>query len=286
MLRPSYYEDEERREFEPQLRFGMGGGGWTPAVKKIIIITCICYGIQILLSGTRFEKQFYSMFWLTPKAVVSGSLWQLVTYAFLHAQLPQIFHILFNMLPLWMLGREVERAIGWQQFFALYLLSGIAGGVCICILNYNTIPVLGASGCVLGVIMAFGTLFPRKRLTLLLFFVFPVQISARTMVIGLTLWQLLNIASYGGGNSGIAYLAHLGGLSFGYAFIKTRPRWERFLTATKPSMPYEPDDEDVTLDDEKEMDRLLDKVKSEGLHKLTWKEKRFLDGISQRLRDR
>ena len=79
--------------------------------------------------------------------------------------------------------------------------------------------------------------------------------------------------------------AHLGGLAFGYLFIKTRPWWEQFLRGPERPRAEEPD-EGVTVEDEVEMDRLLEKIKGEGLHTLSWREKRFLDRISQRLRDR
>ena len=137
--------------------------------------------------------------------------------------------------------------------------------------------------------MAFGTLFPRRVITLLVFFVIPVRMQARTLMIGYTILVLLYGSGRLSGQPNIAHFAHLGGLAFGYLFVKTRARWERFFAAFEsPSRPVETDEseEEVTLDDEVEMDRLLEKIKNEGLHKLTWREKRFLDRLSRHLRNR
>ncbi len=277
-MRPYYHQENEDYEPRPQFRFGFGGG-WTPAMKKIIILTGACFVLQLLLQGGPGGIWLLEHFALRCETVLRGQIWQLVTYALLHGGLR---HIFWNMFIFWMLGTEVERVLGTQRFIALYVLSGIAAGICSCIFDPSGSPIIGASGCVLGILVAFGTLFPHRVITFLLFFMIPIRMQARTLVIGCTVLVLLVGSS---GEPGIAHFAHLGGLAFGYLFIRTRPWWELFLRGVGRPRAEEPE-EGVTVEDEVEMDRLLEKIKGEGLHMLSWREKRFLDRISQRLRDR
>ncbi len=273
-MRP-YYE-QGYQEPGPQFRFGFGTG-WTPGVRKIIILTSICFVLQMLFSARGFGEWFINLLVLVPEEVLRGRVWQLATYVLLHGGL---LHILFNMFALWMFGTEVEKALGTQRFVALYIISGVAAGIFNCLFAPASVPVVGASGSVFGVLAAFAMLFPQRKIFL---FPFPIPILAKNLVI---IFVIINLLSSGSGD-GVAHFAHLGGLAFGYVFIKTRSKWEGFLQRVEATRPMDDEsDEDITLDDEAEMDRLLDKVKNEGLHKLNWREKRFLDRISQRLRDR
>jgi membrane associated rhomboid family serine protease len=276
-MRP-YYRDEFREEGRPQFQFGLGGNLWPPAMKYTIIVTVICYLFQLLFQRGGTTSAVIEALVLEPSLLWRGYVWQLVTYTLLHGS---PLHLLLNMFILWMFGREVEQALGAGRFIALYVLSGIAAGLCTSI--FDSARVIGASGAVLGILMSFGMLFPRR----IVLFMFIIPMPAKLMVFIFAIVEILNCSS--GTKSQIACFAHLGGLAFGYLFVKTRRYWERYLadlTSRMSSPRPEVDDGDVSVDDEVEMDRLLAKIKSEGLHSLSWREKRFLDRISQRLRDR
>jgi membrane associated rhomboid family serine protease len=276
-MRSHYY-----REFgdgEPQFRFGHGDFMWPAALKYLIITTVVCFFIQLILSARGYGSLLMELA-LNPALVWRGHLWQLITYGFLHGG---PLHIFFNMFILWIFGKDVERGLGMERFLALYLLSIAVAGLCSCLFAPGA-SVVGASGGVLGVLMAFGMLFPRR----IVLFMFIIPMPAKMAVI---LFALIDLwAAAGTSSDNVAHFAHLGGFAFGYLFVKTRARWERYLERLTAGMsrPEErvEDDGDVSLEEEVEMDRLLRKIKSDGLHSLTWREKRFLDRISQRLRNR
>lgn len=207
--------------------------GWlappTPVVRKLMWTCAILFVGQIL--DRRFWQSdfFLTYLALSGKGLKSFMIWQPATYAFLHAGL---WHILFNLLALWMFGRYVEMEIGPRRFLTLYLYGAILGGLLWAAVNYNTQSlVVGASGAVLAVIIAFATLYPEQPITLLLFLVIPVTLKAKYLAILATI-----VVLYGAlmGSTGVADLAHLGGIVFGYAYIKwlgygRAPWWIRLL---------------------------------------------------------
>jgi len=138
-------------------------------------------------------------------------LWQLATYIFLHGG---ITHILFNLLALWMFGGELESLWGSRKFLRYFLFCGIGAGICTVILTpYQFIPVIGASGAIYGILLAFGWLFPNRLIYI--YFLFPIP--AKYMVIIFGLIELFS--SMQGTGGGIAHLTHLGGLLFGLVYM-------------------------------------------------------------------
>jgi membrane associated rhomboid family serine protease len=143
--------------------------------------------------------------------------WQLVTYAFLHD--PRNFgHIFFNMLALVMFGAPLEYTWGTKRFVTFYFVCVVGAGLTF--LAWSTlmglaVPVLGASGGVFGLLLAYGMLFPKQRVMLLLP---PVPMNARTLVIVYGVIELLFGLTGAGGN--VAHFAHLGGMLFGWLTIR------------------------------------------------------------------
>jgi membrane associated rhomboid family serine protease len=140
--------------------------------------------------------------------------WQLVTYAFLHANLN---HIFFNMLALLMFGAPLEYTWGTKRFLQFYFVCVVGAGLTYlawAALMQFTGPVLGASGGVFGLLLAYGMLFPKQRVMLLFP---PIPMDARTLVIGYGVIELL-LGVLGTGN--IAHFAHLGGMLFGWLMIR------------------------------------------------------------------
>lgn len=141
--------------------------------------------------------------------------WQLLTYAFLHASLG---HLFFNMLALLMFGAPLEYTWGTQRFLTYYLVCVVGAGLTY--LGWAALmgiasPVLGASGGVFGLLLAYGMLFPTQRVMLLFP---PIPMTARTLVIGYGALELLMGVTGFGGN--IAHFAHLGGMLFGWLMIR------------------------------------------------------------------
>jgi len=162
---------------------------------------------------------------LAPVAVVFHfAIWQLITYPFLHAS---IMHILFNMLALWMFGAPLEREWGTRRFLKYYFYCGIAAGVCDVAVNamigdWGTRTV-GASGAIFGLLLAFGVLYPNQ--TVLMSFLFPIKAKYMVMIYaGIEL--LMSI----GPNTGVSSVAHLGGMAFGFIYLKSSmPRMRMHL---------------------------------------------------------
>ena len=138
-------------------------------------------------------------------------VWQLVSYMFLHGGL---WHILFNMFALWMFGTELERIWGTRRFLKYYFFTGIGAGILTVLLTPNSpIPTIGASGAIYGILLAYAYHFPQRRI--FLYFLFPIP--ARVFVVIIGLLAFLNSMGPAGG---IAHIAHLGGLVFGWIYLK------------------------------------------------------------------
>ncbi|HMS34013.1 MAG TPA: rhomboid family intramembrane serine protease [Ignavibacteria bacterium] len=139
--------------------------------------------------------------------------WQLVTYMFLHGG---FFHLLLNMLALWMFGAELENTWGQKRFLTYYMLCGVGAGVCNLLIAplFTTVgPTVGASGAIYGILVAFGYLFPERKIYI--YGLIPVK--AKFLVILYMLIELFSVA--GGSNSGIAHMAHLGGGVIGLIYL-------------------------------------------------------------------
>jgi membrane associated rhomboid family serine protease len=138
-------------------------------------------------------------------------IWQLLTYIFLHGGFS---HILFNLLALWMFGGELENYWGSKRFLFYFLFCGIGAGICTVVLTpYGFIPVIGASGAIYGLLLAFGWLFPNRLIYI--YFLFPIP--AKYFVILFGLIEL--VSSIEGTGGGVAHLTHLGGLLFGLFYM-------------------------------------------------------------------
>lgn len=160
---------------------------------------------------------YFEPFQLVPSMVVRfPAVWQLVTYMFLHDP-NGITHILFNMLTLWMFGVSLEQTWGTKRFLTYYFVCGVGAGICVVIVGLlfgtSNTPVIGASGAILGLLMAFGLLFPEVEL--LFFFLFPIKAKYYVMIVGAIVFMSSFIPS-----SGVSNIAHLGGMLVGYFYLR------------------------------------------------------------------
>lgn len=198
--------------------YSFGPGPLTPAVKAIVIVNVALFALSFLR-----VVDFVGMhFGFTPaEAIAKGYVWQFVSYMFLHVS---VFHILFNMLSLWMFGVELERKWGSKFFLKYYFLCGAGAALVQAIVSFlpiaalqqvYSIPTVGASGAIFGLLLAYAMYFPERHIYM--YFLFPVRVKYFVMIIG----GISLLSSMGSGGSGIAHTTHLGGLVAGYLYLKS-----------------------------------------------------------------
>lgn len=194
---------------------GLGGNPISKTIKNLMLAVLGFYLLKHI-AGEQAFKQLLDLGALFPEKVLNQvMLWQPLTYMFLHIS---VWDVLINILVLWMFGTEVESVLGEKRFLIYYLVCGFVTGLAHIVFAYNSpIPMLGSAGCIFGILIAFGTLFPERVITLLLFFVLPVSVKAKYMVaafVGLEFFMLLD-----GSHVQLREFAPLFGLVAGYIFL-------------------------------------------------------------------
>jgi membrane associated rhomboid family serine protease len=194
----------------------LSSGGLPPAIKWLLIANTGIYLLQFFLELTRSGAVF-TLLWLRPVDVVTHFMvWQLVTYMFLHGG---IFHIVFNMLALWMFGVELEQTLGTRRFLNFYFFCGVGAGVCVVLGAYlfgnPAMPTIGSSGAIYGILMAWGVLWPDRIVSF--FGLFPMKVKIMVMIYA----AIAFLGTFSPGN-GVSDVAHLSGLGFGYIYLKMR----------------------------------------------------------------
>ena len=212
----------------------------------LIIFNCLI-AIVYLLMGREFRLLMWYKFGAVPHEITGGfdvepkiSWWPktvapyytLITSQFLHGS---FFHLLSNMVFLWIFGNNIEDTVGHARFILFYLLGGIAAAMLHVVVSPgSTVPMIGASGAVSAILGAYILKFPRARVrTLMFIFIFVTIINVPAVAfIGIWIFiQFLNILPifnrYGGLQSNVAWFAHIGGFIFGLAFIKIFEKREK-----------------------------------------------------------
>lgn len=261
------------RTMYPRPVFGFGRP-WTPAVRALILA---CGGVWLaqLLLGPGFTE------WLGLDTARPWQLWRWASYLFLHGGL---FHLLFNMFALWMFGSDVEERLGTERFVAYYLLTGIGAAFSVVLVDLlfgRQSFVVGASGAVFGILLAYGVLYAERTITLLVFFVLPVSMKARHFVAVFAVLELLFGVA---GGDRVAHFAHLGGMLFGLLLLRT-PATSVLGGGAEHLRRLR--DHLATLNrarDDRRLDELLGKVNEKGIGSLNDDEKRFLHRMSRRKR--
>jgi len=195
--------------------FSFGPGPMSTALKALIGANVVMFVVQLLFPVVT------DLLGLHPAWVLRYLwVWQLATYMFLHGG---VFHIVFNMLALWMFGTELERIWGTRYFLKFYLVTGIGAGFLTVLfsllpfgfaqqLQYSNI--IGASGAIYGLLLAYALYFPDRPIYM--YFVFPVPAKIFVAIMGAI--AFLSSLSEAGG---IANATHLGGLLVAYLFLKS-----------------------------------------------------------------
>lgn len=167
------------------------------------------------------------------KVLFEGYVWELVTYMFLHST-SSIMHIVFNLLMLWMIGSELEQRWGRRFFIGYYLGTGFGAAIIYTmgtgIYSWATgtqhtlvVPVVGASGAIFGLLLAYGILFGERVMHFMM--LFPMKAKHFVMILGAI--EVISLLTAGVGGGDVANLAHLGGLVAGYGILITWTMWSR-----------------------------------------------------------
>jgi len=265
----------------------------TPWLGRLIAVTAVA---QLLLETVFVSPNISFMLSMNPSAIATRP-WGLVTYLFVHSG---IIHLATNMFALYLFGTAVENRMGSRAFLLYYLYCGIGAALFSLLLSLviPQAPIVGASGAVLGVAVAFAMFWPDAEIFV---FPIPIPIKARHLVIFLALMDLVAARFFPGGT---AHEAHLGGMLAGWLFLKVQslsrrrpapaPRQtpERVVMVqqtagreaeprgTAPGRPMQPrpGNDPVAA----EVDRVLDKISATGIESLTPEERRFLNEVSKR----
>ncbi len=200
----------------------------TKMVKYLIIINIsIWLVLQIIIEGYIFPSLNLSLYFgLVPQNIfLNFFVWEFGTYMFLH-DVGNPMHLIFNMFTLWMIGGELELKWGSKNFLKYYLGCGIGAGIVyfLGVVGYYfatghitplQIPVIGASGAIFGILLAYGILFAERQM--LFMFIFPIKAKWFVTILGAI--ELSMLMSRGIGGSKVANLAHLGGLLVGFIYL-------------------------------------------------------------------
>lgn len=247
-------------------------------------------------------RTFVDLFALSVDGITSGKVWTLLTYSFLHSP-SNLLHVIANLLGLYFLGRELLPVMGSKRFLWFYGAAAASGGLLWLAANWTTGGVVwGASAAVYGLLTIFACFYPNRQVTFLLFFVVPVTVKPKYVayvLLGLDLCGFLFYEIMGAASPfGFAHSAHLGGMlagwvyyryihegkwSFGRAASFEMPKWARKRETASASAPRYKVNLTDRSDLRAEVDRILDKINSQGFGSLTDEEKRVLDSAKDLL---
>lgn len=258
-----------------QVRFGPS---LTPMVKILIITNAVVFVLQLLFRSLVGAGVLETYFALQPEMVSRFWIWQLITYSFLHAD---FFHLLFNMLALWMFGSELENHWNSEIFLKLYIFASFLGGLLTYLVDFWWPQgiVLGASGGVYGLLIAYAMIWPNREILFMM--IFPLKAKYFVFIL------MLMIAFAQGGR--VAHMAHAGGLLGGFLFIRYFQilsnlfQWNFSLSRYLQKRKFQKYQEEMEMrtNSKQKVDELLEKISKQGMKSLTKKEKAFLHEASQ-----
>ncbi len=275
---------------------------WSATV-VLLVVNVVAFILQNVLyrfSTFPVDRWFALSVW----GLRHGFVWQLLTYQFMHGGL---LHLLLNCWAIYVFGREVEETLGLKRFLTLYFTSGVIGGLFqalagVLLGGAFAAPVVGASAGAFGLVAAFATLYPERPLMLLLFFIIPVSMRAKFLLLFSALLTVFGLVFP---MDNIAHAAHLGGMLTGLVFVRYAIHWHwHWPRLQRPrSQPVRPlvhaqrrtsaplgqkqggVDEDLPPDEflSKAVDPILDKISAHGIQSLTERERRILQTAREKM---
>ena len=186
-----------------------------PVVQNLIIANCVLYlAVRLIPAVNHFCAEYLQLWWTDLFNAPEFHSYQFITYMFLHAGFGHLFS---NMFALWMFGRTLEYELGSQRFLTYYMVCGIGAALIqigVASLFGENLTLLGASGAVFGLLLAFGVLHPNNMIYII---PLPFPIKAKWFVVG---YAVLEIAlGWSPINTGVAHFAHVGGMLWGLALL-------------------------------------------------------------------
>ena len=264
----------------PGFRRGFSRPTFTiPSGVKLLVIINIVVFVLTALSGQR--SILFSSFGLVPSNVWSNfKVWQLFTYLFVHGG---FLHIFFNMFVLWMFGKDLEMQWGKNEFLLFYFTCGIGAGLMTVLFSVNSIvPIVGASGAIYGLLVAYGFTYPNRMVYL--YGLFPLKV--KYMVLGLGV--IAFFASLSANQSNVSHITHLSGMIIGVLYIYFIFNWKnikmeyyRLRLKNLKQKTSAQNDEEVLM--KKKVDEILDKLNASGWDSLTEQEEKYLTRASKQL---
>lgn len=267
---------------------GQYGGGpqlalppMTPVTRWLLMANAVVWGASLVLwhlSGP-LGRSLYTFFTLDPAAWRNWfpliPVWQLVSYGFLHS-VSDPLHLLFNLLWLYFFGTFLEGLIGSRRFLTTYMVAMVLGGlvqVLVFVAQGSSTPTVGASGAVMGVVIATATLRPNMRV---LFLFVPLTLRTIALVkVGLDLFYLIS-----GTGGSTAFVVHLVGAAWGFAAVRTGLIWRDPLEVLERRR--EQARREKEQDDAQRLDELLKRIHREGIGSLSQRDRAFLNRVSKR----
>jgi len=259
------------------------------AISFILILTLAVHAIVVFMPQIGIYIVHYGG--LRPFSVISGEVWRLLTYAFLHST-HGIFHIAFNMLGLWMFGKEIESMWGYRRFFEFYFFTAVFAGIfsLLTLLFAPNINIIGASGALMALLVVYAYYFPNRQL--LFFFFIPMKV--RTAVI---IYAIISIFGTANNTGGVAHITHLGGLAAGFAWIYIGDKFDllirNILAFFQNASTQKAKKEKYTFENKQShsssqqdfgraetVDKILDKINEHGIHSLSSAERKILQNAS------
>jgi membrane associated rhomboid family serine protease len=275
---------------------------WSATV-VLLVVNVVAFILQnVLYRFTTIPVDGW--FALSVGGLQHGFVWQLLTYQFMHGGL---LHLLLNCWAIYVFGREVEETLGVKSFLTLYFSSGVIGGLFqglagVLLGGAYAAPVVGASAGAFGLVAAFATLYPERPLMLLLFFIIPVSMRAKFLLLFSALLTVFGLVFP---MDNIAHAAHLGGMITGLVFVRYAIHWNWHWPRLRRarSQPVRPlvhaqrrasapwgqkqggVDEDLPPDEflSKAVDPILDKISAHGIQSLTERERRILQTAREKM---
>lgn len=264
---------------------------WRSVTVTLLIINVVVFVAQLLFARTFAWDDYFG---LSYAGLHRGYVWQLLTFQFLHGGL---LHLVLNSIGIFTFGLAVEQFLGPKRFLQLYLISGVVGGV-VHVLgglvlpqhfgvivqgDYRLyIPVVGASAGLFGLIAAFATMFPERNLTVLLFFVFPVTVSAKVLL-GVSAGISILGVIIDKGN--VAHGAHAGGMLGGWLMLRYFARRPAYESREEPEPVADPEKLETDFVS-KEVDPILEKISKHGIQSLTAAERKTLEAARKKMEKR
>ena len=250
---------------------------FTEAIKILISINVLLF-IFRYISIDRYDlAQIFGL----SSGDVWPMIWQPVTYMFIHGD---FFHVFMNMFVLWMFGSEMESIWGSREFIKYYFITGIGSGIIWLLLNIsNSYSVLiGASGAIYGILLAYGLMFPNRKV--LIYFLFPIKVKYFVILLGAVAF----ISSIGDSGSNISHLTHLSGMLIGFIYLRSNtylPRLLLLINSMLAEVKNKREDKKQArrFAAKKHIDKLLDKINDVGYDGLNEKEKKDLYNHSRHL---